>query len=84
MSMKLDPLTDRALFLASLCDPIFDGEDPGAIGGALAELMSIFLIGHKIADANEQHALREEILRTWLEAVHELLALHERGGKGVQ
>lgn len=56
----------------------FAGQDPGVIGACLAELMSVFLINHKIPDdLAHQERLREEILKTWCDSVRELVAAAE-------
>lgn len=54
----------------------FAGKPPQIIAAVLAELMSTFLINHKIpADLARQEALREEILADWCATVRDLVAI---------
>ena len=39
--------------LVARCRPIFSGQDPRAIGAALAELTAIWLSGHRPAEIHE-------------------------------
>lgn len=64
---------------------LFVGQDPGVIGDCLAELMSVFLLNHKIPDdLAHQERLREEILKTWCDAVRELVAAQEATEETIQ
>ena len=54
----------------------FAGKPPQIIAAVLAELMSTFLINHKIpSDPKRQAELREEILTFWCETVRALVAV---------
>jgi hypothetical protein len=70
--------TARALAVAHMCGKVLEGEGPGVQGAALAELMSIFLLGHKIpGDLEAQGELRTEILEEWCKTVRQLVAIHD-------
>jgi hypothetical protein len=72
-------LTDRALALAAMCRVVFAGEDPDAVGAALAETMATFLHGHKIiGDVREEHEMREAILEQWVATVRHLLLIYDK------
>jgi hypothetical protein len=72
-------LTDRALALAAMCGVVFSGEDPDAIGAALASTMATFLHGHKIVDdPRGEHEMREAILEQWIKTVRDLVLIYDK------
>ena len=72
-------LTDRALALAAMCRVVFAGEDPDAVGAALAETMATFLCGHKIVDdPRGEHEMREAILEHWIKTVRDLVLIYDK------
>lgn len=57
---------------------VFSGQRPEVIGAVLAELMSVFLLNHRIPDdLGRQEQLREEILKDWCDTVRALVAAEE-------
>ena len=55
---------------------LFAGQRPELISAVLAELMSTFLLNHKIPnDLVRQKALREEMLTEWCATVRDLVAV---------
>jgi hypothetical protein len=71
--------TDHALALAALCEVIFAGEDPDAVGAALAETMAIFLRNHRIpGDERSERAMRECVFALWIKTVRDLLLIHDK------
>jgi hypothetical protein len=72
-------LTDRALALAALCGVIFSGEDPDAVGAALAETMATFLRNHHIqGDDRSEREMREAIFEHWIKTVRDLLLIYDK------
>lgn len=71
-------LTDRALALAAMCGVVFAGEDPDAVGAALASTMATFLRGHRIVDdPRGEYEMREAILEQWIKTVRDLVLIHD-------
>jgi hypothetical protein len=78
-------LTDRALALASLCRVVFAGEEPDAVGAALAETMATFLHGHKIiGDPRGEHEMRDAIFEQWIKTVRDLLLIYDKPAGATQ
>jgi hypothetical protein len=72
-------LTDRALALAGLCRVVFAGENPDAVGAALAETMATFLYGHKIiGDLRGEYEMRDAIFEQWIKTVRDLLLIYDK------
>lgn len=70
--------THLVVAMAALVGQFFAGREPQIIGAVLAELMSIFLLNHKIPDDQaHQDQLREEILKEWCDTVRQLVAVAE-------
>lgn len=79
--MSAKELQQRADTLARFFGVYFVGQEPSLIGTVLADLMSTFLLNHKVPDdLAQQERLREGILRTWCETVRELVAAAEMQG----
>jgi hypothetical protein len=71
--------TDRALALAAMCRIVFAGEDPDAVGAALAETMATFLHGHRIVgDDREEREMREAIFQHWIKTVRDLMLIYDK------
>jgi hypothetical protein len=75
-------LADRAetlqvqLMVTAIGNHVFAGQAPPIIGAVLAELMSTFLLNHRIpSDLKRQAALREEMLTDWCATVRDLVAV---------
>lgn len=72
-------LTDRALALAAMCRVVFAGEDPDAVGAALAETMATFLHGHRIiGDLRSEHEMREAVFEQWIKTVRDLVLIYDK------
>lgn len=69
-----DTRAPRAFAIARQCEPLLKGQPPEIQGGALAELVSIWLAGH-------HPDIREQVLQFWIETVRELTVdnTHLRG-----
>jgi hypothetical protein len=64
--------------LARLCHPIFEGQDPDAVGAALASLVALHLAGHFVAgDANHTALLREMLLEAHVAIVRKMVPIME-------
>ena len=57
--------------------PMLAGEHPLVVGGALADLLAIWLAGHLGGGAKATKAYREEILKLHIEAVRSLIPPNE-------
>jgi hypothetical protein len=68
-------LIDRTLALAGLCHVVFAGEEPGAVGAAMAEVMATYLRGFEDRDE------RERIFGQWLKTVRNILSIYDHMGK---
>jgi hypothetical protein len=71
-------MTDAEVYaaagLAEQIKPLLAGHRPDIQGAALAELLAIWLAGHRVLnDPAEQARLREELLATHIAAVRELV-----------
>lgn len=70
--------THLVVAMTSCIGQLFAGQKPEIIGGVLAELMSTFLLNHKIpSDLPRQEQLREEILTDWCVVVRQLVAVQD-------
>lgn len=65
----LDPR--RALALADRIKPLLEGEDPGIIGAALIEVVSMFVVSHA-------PQIREEAFDHFIATVREMIPVHHR------
>jgi hypothetical protein len=61
---------------ATIANNLFVGQRPDLIAAVLAELMSTFLLNHRIPnDLKRQKELREEMLTEWCATVRDLVAI---------
>jgi hypothetical protein len=63
-------LSEDAVGIAARCHPILAGQHPAIQGGALADLVAMWLVGH---DAD----VREALLVAHIQAVRELVPINE-------
>lgn len=68
--MKAKEQASLSLDLAEKIKPILGGRGPEVQGAVLAELVSLWAVGH-------HPAIREQIVTDWLRAVHDLMALND-------
>jgi hypothetical protein len=72
----------RSMVLATMCGMVFSGEEPEAVGAALAQTMATFLHNHKrVGDPADEDKMREAILIGWVKTVRELLELQNKIAK---
>lgn len=73
---------DRAHDVEAIIDrvrPILAGNPAEVVGGALADLFSMWLAGHfDAAGRTETAALREALITQWLETVRKLIEPNEQ------
>jgi hypothetical protein len=62
----VDKLTVDALKLSRSIMPLLAGQDPGVVGAALADLVSLLIAGH-------HPAMRDEILQMHIDTVTKLI-----------
>jgi hypothetical protein len=62
----VDKLTIDALKLSRSIMPLLAGQDPGVVGGALADLVALLIAGH-------HPSLRDEILQLHIDTVTALI-----------
>ena len=75
---------ETALALAERIKPLLAGHPPELQGVVLAELLALWLAGHRVGSPRETERLRDELLVGHIEAVRKLvpLAHQEIHGKG--
>jgi hypothetical protein len=62
----IDKLTVDALKLSNQIKPLLSGQNPGVVGGALADLVALLIAGH-------HPSLRDEILQLHIDTVTALI-----------
>ena len=78
-------MTERTMALAALGGVIFSDELPEVVGAAMAEMMSIFLRSHVIAnDPRTEHEMREAVFEQWIATVRNLVLIRDRPAGGMQ
>ena len=82
---QAEGMTFRALALAATCGSIFAGEEPEVQGAALADMMAVFLRGHRIyGDDRGERELQEDVFQHWIETVRTLMLLYDKPPMGTQ
>ena len=76
MTMKDDDAFAPAALSAKLA-PLLAGYPAMVQGGALADLLAIWLAGHWCEGEAERHDLREELLAMHIEKVRELIPVND-------
>jgi hypothetical protein len=70
--------TLKAEDLAKQCYPVFAGQDPTLVAGALAELLALLLAGHfDPGDPAGTQAMRDALLTLHIETVRKLVPVME-------
>lgn len=74
-----DPRVDRVEAVSNLIKPYLAGLGAEVQGAVLADLVAIHLAGHiAVGDPTETERLRAELLSVFLDAVRDLVVVHEK------
>jgi hypothetical protein len=68
-------ITADALDLSDQVKPILSGHNPNVVGGALADLVALYVAGHRTGSADKalRAKMQEDVLGAWLELVERLI-----------
>jgi hypothetical protein len=78
-------MTERALTIAALGSVLLADEQPEIQGAALAEMMAIFLRGHRLVDdPRSEHEMRNVVFEQWIKTVRDLVLIHDKSQTGLQ
>jgi hypothetical protein len=75
-SLSLD--VDRILATVESIKPLLAGLHPGVQGAALAELLAIWLAGHRTSDPDATKALQHRLLRMHMDKVRALTRINNK------
>jgi hypothetical protein len=74
---QADKLTVEALKLSNQIKPLFSGRDPGVVGAALADLVSLLIAGHDPSLREEIFKLHTSLVRSLIEpSAEEIIKRH--------
>jgi hypothetical protein len=78
-------MTERSLACAALCSVVLRDEEPQVQGAALAEMMRMFLMGHRIPnDPRFEREMRDAVFEQWIDTVRKLLLIYDKPPVGTQ
>jgi len=68
-------LTVEALELSDQIKPLFAGVDPNVVGGALADLVALYIAGHRTGSGNKaaRAKIQTDVLELWIRLLDELI-----------